>query len=205
MQKKLVLLFVTIILAFVILVGRITYINASNGSDYTKIVLDRQQYDSRTIPFKRGDIVDRNGTKIATSERVYNVILDVQYMLSDEDYVEPTIAVLRDCFGIEEAAVRQIIEEKPSSRYSILRKSVDYETAQAFEAIDADDENYPNVRGIWLEDDYIRKYPYNTLASDVIGFTVNGNVGSCGIEDVFLEMGEEEWDEELWEGGPCAG
>ena len=43
MQKKLVLLFVTIILAFVILVGRITYINASNGSDYTKIVLDRQQ------------------------------------------------------------------------------------------------------------------------------------------------------------------
>ena len=64
MQKKLVLLFVTIILAFVILVGRITYINASNGSDYTKIVLDRQQYDSRTIPFKRGDIVDRNGTKI---------------------------------------------------------------------------------------------------------------------------------------------
>ena len=46
MQKKLVLLFVTIILAFVILVGRITYINASNGSDYTKIVLDRQQDDS---------------------------------------------------------------------------------------------------------------------------------------------------------------
>ena len=110
MQKKLVLLFVTIILAFVILVGRITYINASNGSDYTKIVLDRQQYDSRTIPFKRGDIVDRNGTKIATSERVYNVILDVQYMLSDKAYIEPTIAVLLECFGIEEAAVRQIIE-----------------------------------------------------------------------------------------------
>lgn len=182
MQKKLVLLFVTIILAFVILVGRITYINASNGSDYTKIVLDRQQYDSRTIPFKRGDIVDRNGTKIATSERVYNVILDVQYMLSDKAYIEPTIAVLLECFGIEEAAVRQIIEEKPSSRYSILKKGVDYETAQAFEKIDADKENYPDVRGIWLEDDYIRKYPYNSLASDVIGFTVNGNVGSCGIE-----------------------
>lgn len=75
MQKKLVLLFVAIILAFAVLIGRITYINASSGSSYTKLVLDQQQYDSRAIPFKRGDIVDRNGTKIATSERVYNVIL----------------------------------------------------------------------------------------------------------------------------------
>ena len=124
MQKKLVLLFVTIILAFVILVGRITYINASNGSDYTKIVLDRQQYDSRTLPFKRGDIVDRNGTKIATSERVYNVILDVQYMLSDEDYIEPTIAVLKECFGIEEDAVRQITRRRRHLRQSMRTKRI---------------------------------------------------------------------------------
>ena len=64
MQKKLVMIFVAIVLAFVFLVGRITYINASNGAKYTKIVLNQQQYDSRTIPFKRGDIVDRNGTKL---------------------------------------------------------------------------------------------------------------------------------------------
>ena len=44
MQKKLVLLFVAIILAFVFLIGRITYINAANGEDYTRIVLDQQQY-----------------------------------------------------------------------------------------------------------------------------------------------------------------
>ena len=94
MQKKLVSLFLAIILAFVILVLRITYINASSGASYTKVVLDQQQYNSRTIPFKRGDIVDRNGTKIATSERVYNVILDVEVMLSDKDNVEPTIRVL---------------------------------------------------------------------------------------------------------------
>ncbi len=182
MQKKLVLLFVAIILAFTVLVGRITYINASNGSDYTRMVLYRQQYDSRTIPFKRGDILDRNGTKMAASERVYNVILDVEYMCSDKDYIEPTIKVLGECFGIEEGTVRTLIEEKPSSRYSILKKGVDFETAQRFEAVDADEENYPDVRGIWLEDDYIRKYPYNTLASDVIGFTANGNIGTCGIE-----------------------
>lgn len=182
MQKKLVLLFVAIILAFVFLIGRITYINAANGEDYTRIVLDQQQYDSRTIPFKRGDIVDRNGTKMATSERVYNVILDVRVMTSDEDSIEPTIQVLKDCFEIDEDEVRDLIEESPSSRYNILKKGVDYETYKKFEAIDEDDENYPDVAGIWLEEDYVRTYPYNTLASDVIGFTVDGNVGSNGIE-----------------------
>lgn len=182
MQKKLVLLFVAIILAFVFLIGRITYINAANGEDYTRIVLDQQQYDSRTIPFKRGDIVDRNGTKMATSERVYNVILDVKVMTSDEDSIEPTIQVLKDCFEIDEEEVRDLIEESPSSRYNILKKRVDYETYKKFEAIDEDDENYPDVAGIWLEEDYVRTYPYNTLASDVIGFTVDGNVGSNGIE-----------------------
>lgn len=185
MQKKLVMLFVAIVLAFVFLVGRITYINAFNGAEYTKIVLDQQQYDSRTIPFKRGDIVDRNGTKIATSERVYNVILDVKVMTSKDAYIEPTIEVLKDCFGIEEEKVRDLIEESPSSRYSILLKGVDYETAQKFNEIDEDNENYPNVKGIWLEDDYVRKYPYNTLASDVIGFTVSGNVGMNGIEAAY--------------------
>lgn len=71
MQKKLVMLYVAIILAFVGLVGRITYINASKGDEYTKLVLEQQQYDSRTIPYKRGDILDRNGTKLATSEAVF--------------------------------------------------------------------------------------------------------------------------------------
>lgn len=182
MQKKLVMLFVAIVLAFVFLVGRITYINAASGDKYTKVVLDQQQYDSRTIPFKRGDIVDRNGTKMATSERVYNVILDVKVMMSDKDYIEPTIEVLKDCFGIEEDKVRELMDKSPSSRYNILQKGVDYAKAKEFEKIDKDDKKYPDVKGIWLEEDYIRTYPYNTLASDVIGFTVDGNVGSNGIE-----------------------
>lgn len=182
MQKKLVMLFVAIVLVFVFLVGRITYINAASGDKYTKVVLDQQQYDSRTIPFKRGDIVDRNGTKMATSERVYNVILDVKVMMSDKDYIEPTIEVLKDCFGIEEDKVRELMDKSPSSRYNILQKGVDYAKAKEFEKIDKDDKKYPDVKGIWLEEDYIRTYPYNTLASDVIGFTVDGNVGSNGIE-----------------------
>lgn len=182
MQRKLVMLFAAIVLAFVFLVGRITYINAASGDKYTKLVLDQQQYGSRKIPFKRGDIVDRNGTKIATSERIYNVILDMKVMLSKEEYIEPTIQVLEDCFGIAEEDVRTLVDKNPTGRYNILKKGVDYATAQKFNKIESDSEKYPNVKGIWLEEDYVRKYPYNTLASDVIGFTVDGNVGSNGIE-----------------------
>lgn len=185
MQKKLVVLFIGIVLAFAVLVGRITYINASNGERYSKLVLDQQQYGSRAIPFKRGDIVDRNGTKLATSTRVYNVILDVKVMMSDEKYVQPTIDVLAELFGLKEEDIRALAEEDPSSRYSVLLKGIDYDKAKEFEKIDNDDENYPNVNGIWLEEDYVRTYPYDSLASDVIGFTVDGNVGSNGIEDYY--------------------
>ncbi len=182
MQKKLVMLFVAVILAFVFLVGRITYINAASGDKYTKVVLDQQQYDSRTIPFKRGDILDRNGTKLATSERIYNVILDMKVMLSKKEYIEPTKKALVDCFGIEEEEIETLMEENPSGRYNVLKKGVDYTTAQKFRKMDKDDQKYPYVKGIWLEEDYLRKYPYKTLASDVLGFTVDGNVGSNGIE-----------------------
>ncbi len=188
MQRKLVMLFMAVILAFVVLIGRITYINVTKGSRYTKVVLDQQNYDSRVIAFKRGDIVDRNGTKMATSERVYNVILDVAVMTDKEKYIEPTKEVLKECFGIEGSVVDDLVENSPESRYKILAQDVDYETAQKFKAIDEDDENYPNVRGVWLEDDYTRTYPYGTMASDVIGFTYAGNKGAIGIENAYNEI-----------------
>ena len=53
--------------------------------------------------------MDRNGTKMATSERVYNVILDVYVMLSDEKYEDPTMEVLEDCFGISEEEVEKLL------------------------------------------------------------------------------------------------
>ena len=191
MQKKLVGLFIAIVLVFIFLLVRITYINAENGEAYTKIVLNQLQYNSRTIPFKRGDILDCNGTVIATSERVYNVILDAYVMTSDDD-LEDQKAVIRqvkdaveECFEVDSSVIDDIVENKPKSRYCILKKKVDYNTAQAFEAL-KDDERYPDVEDcIWLEEDYQRTYPYGSLASDLIGFTVSGNVGNAGIESYY--------------------
>ena len=199
MQKKLVLLFVAIVLAFVGLIARVTYINATNGEKYTKIVLDQQQYNSRLIPFKRGDILDRNGTVIATSERVYNVILDAYVMLAKDDKVDRETIVqvkeaVEECFEIEASEIDKIVEENPSGRYNILKKKVTYAQAQKFEALKKEvytDENgneykkYPYVSCLWLEEDFIRSYPYNYLASDLIGFTVAGNVGNGGLEAAY--------------------
>mgnify|MGYP001090422627 FL=1 len=75
MQKKLIVLFVFILSAFVGLSARLILINRDNGEQYKRQVLSQQRYDSRVIPYKRGDIVDCKGTKLAVSEKVYNVIL----------------------------------------------------------------------------------------------------------------------------------
>lgn len=181
MQRKLVIIFMIVVLAFVVLAGRVTYINASKGEKYAKVVLDQQQYDSRVIPFKRGDILDRNGTKMATSERIYNVVLDMKEMLKKDSYVEPTIEALHKYFDIEESEVRKLIKSNPNGRYNVLKKGVDYKTTKRYKAM-KNSEKYPNVQGIWLEEDYKRKYPYKSLACDTIGFSVDGNIGSNGIE-----------------------
>ena len=125
---------------------------------------------------------------MATSERVYNVILDVAVMTDKEEYIEPTKEVLKECFGIEESVVDDLVENSPESRYKILAQDIDYATAQKFKAIDEDNENYPNVKGVWLEDDYTRTYPYGSMASDVIGFTYEGNKGAIGIENAYNDV-----------------
>ena len=171
MQRKLVMLFGVIILAFVFLIGWITYINASKGEKYTKVVLDQQQYNNRTIPFKRGDIVDRNGTKLATSERVYNVVVDAK---SDnkvtKKYMNPTVKVLAECFSLKKKAIRTQVKKNPNSRYIVLKKGVSYAKAQELRRLQ-------QIRSIIL---MCRAYGWRkiiqgnirikTLASDVIGF-----------------------------------
>ena len=102
MKKKLAGLFVLILLAFVFLIIGITIINAKSGDKYTKqVAQSQQQYDSTTIPYKRGDILDRSGNILATSIKVYNVILDCQVVNSRESFKEPTKQALSEYLGID--------------------------------------------------------------------------------------------------------
>ncbi|MGF7085792.1 peptidoglycan D,D-transpeptidase FtsI family protein [Ohessyouella blattaphilus] len=188
MKRKLALVFILVMLVFLGLVCRITYINAAKGDKYKKTVLDQQQYNSRQIAYKRGDILDRNGTKIALSERVYNVILDAKILLGDEDYIEKTLEIASTCFEIPVEEMEAILEETPESRYAILKKDVDYNTATTFTEMMNDEADGANSNGIWLEEDYIRKYPYNATASDVIGFVNDEDVGSYGLESYYNDV-----------------
>ena len=98
MRKKLVVIFGLICLVLIGLVGRIFYIQYKDGDRYSKIVLAQQEYSSSAIPYQRGNITDRNGTVMATSTDVYNVVLDCKVINSKAEYLEPTVAALAQCF-----------------------------------------------------------------------------------------------------------
>ena len=139
MQAKLVVLFIAVLLAFAVLILRLFMINRNNGNEYKKQVLSQRSYDSREIPYKRGSITDRNGTVLATSELIYNVIVDAYQMNNgpqNEDgvssYLNPTLDAC-ERLGLDRSTIEQYIHDNPDSRYYIARKGLTYEEKTAYE------------------------------------------------------------------------
>ena len=120
MKGKMLFVFLLFIAVLIALVGRLAYIQLKSGDRYARIILNQQEYSSKTIPFRRGDIVDRKGTVLATSTDVYNVILDCSVLTSREQYLEPTIAAMVQCFGVDETELRAYVSE---IRKSVIIKS----------------------------------------------------------------------------------
>ncbi|MEY8391488.1 penicillin-binding transpeptidase domain-containing protein [Lachnospiraceae bacterium 45-W7] len=191
MKKKLLLVFSFILLLSGVLVGRLVYIDQVKGEEYEKQVLSQQSYGNQSIPYQRGEILDTKGTILATNEDVYNVILDCKLINEKEDYVEPTIAALVKCFpGITEEEVRTALAKQPDSRYYILCRKLHYSEIEGFQKLQAETDEKdkkvnPNVQGVWFEKEYKRVYPYNSIASKVLGFTTSGNEGIGGLEDYY--------------------
>ena len=199
MKGKLAGLFGAVLLALVCLLGRITYINATNGDKYKKQVLTQaqQKFENDVLPAKRGNIYDRNGNILATSNKVYNVILDCKTVNSDPDYVEPTIRALKEILGIDEEKVRSLLSDSRTSQsqYQILLKQLSMDKKKEFEAYTTVEEDSPlsdtekkergNVKGVWFEEDYLRSYPFKSLACDTIGFTLARDVADVGIESYY--------------------
>ena len=191
MKRKLALLFVVIVLLLMGIIVRLVYINRVSGEQYKKRVLAQQDTKSQILPYKRGDICDRNGTVLATSEKVYNLILDpgVLWKNYDEDAkkdcVEPTLSALVEYFDLDRSELNTIMQEKKDSHYVMLKKQLTKSEVQDFE--EAMDDKDSRIEGVWLEDTYIRRYPYDSLACNVIGYTVSGNVGQYGIEQQYSD------------------
>lgn len=187
MQKKLVVLFIAVLLAFAGLFYQLYRISRDNGEQYKKQVLSQQRYDSTTIPYKRGTILDANGSVLATSEKVYNVILDSVAISEKEEYLEPTLSALQKEFGIDTASIRDYIEKnKETSRYHVLAKRLSYSEISDF--LDMQNEEGSQIKGIWFDEEYKRVYPGNSLACDVIGFTTADNRGNYGLEEYYNDV-----------------
>ena len=186
MQKKLVVLFIFVLLAFVGLTVRLILLVRDNEASYQKQVLSQRRYDSTTIPFRRGDIVDSKGTKLATSEKVYNLVIEAATILDKPEYFEPTMEALGNYFpSLNMQEVKEYVNSHPKSYWYVPLKKLSYEEISGFQLKKESDKN---IKGVWFEEEYKRVYPGGCLAADVIGFsTRSDNSGQYGLEEYYNE------------------
>ena len=111
MQMKLFVVLIIFILLFIGLIARLIYINVEDGARYEKTVLAQQRYDSIEIPYRRGDILDRNGTQLATSEKVYNLIMEPKNVLQSDEVKKATVDALKKYFNIPEGDIDKALED----------------------------------------------------------------------------------------------
>ncbi len=189
--KLMVFLIVTILLLTALAI-RLIYIVRVHGTEYQKAVLQNQSYDSVILPFRRGDILDANGSVLATSEKVYNMVIDASVMLTYEDhrYFEPTLRALAQYIPeglIDVDAIRYYVTNNENSRYYVVAKRLSYSDISDFLA---SKEKNDYIRGVFFEEEFKRVYPNGSLASTVLGFTrKNSNSeGQYGLEEFYDEI-----------------
>lgn len=194
MQERLAIAVIAITLALFALIYVLYHIVDTNRDSYNQIVLTQQDYDSRPLAYRRGDIVDRNGTYLATTEKVYNLILDPRQIMSDaEDYLEASVTALSTVLGYDAGEIRTLITENSKTAYIRYARQLSYDQKEAFETYQEETnkanskaDSTARVKGVWFEEEYKRVYPYNSLASSVIGFaTSDGERGNGGIEQSY--------------------
>ena len=164
-----------IILAAIFLTIRLGYLMILKSEDYAaqaKALHERE----RAIKAERGKIFDRNGIEIATNKPVCTISV-IHSQITDPEKV---IQVLSDLLGLSEERVRKRVEKVSSIER--IKSNVDKEIADKIREYDLD--------GVMVDEDYKRYYPYDSLASKVIGFTGGDNQGIIGLEvkyDEFLK------------------
>ncbi|MBQ6844468.1 MAG: peptidoglycan glycosyltransferase [Agathobacter sp.] len=154
------------------LTGRLIYLMCFRHEYYTEKAIDLQQRE-RSIKAARGEIVDRNGVVLATNEPVCTISV-IHNQIKDEEKV---ILVLCEELGLSEEYVRKRVEKVSSIER--IKSNVSKEVGKRIMAYELD--------GVKVDEDYKRIYPYNELASKVLGFTGSDNQGIIGLESKYEE------------------
>jgi stage V sporulation protein D (sporulation-specific penicillin-binding protein) len=183
-QKKVLVLFFLVLAAFIFLFARIVWLIQNNETEYQKQVLSQRSYDSRTLPARRGDIVDSKGVKLATCEKVYNLVVDASVMTTKEGkYIETTLTALDQCFPqLDINEIRTFVKQNPGNQWHVVLKKLTFEEISEFKALQSENKD---IKGIWFEEEFRRIYPGGSLAADVIGFTRTDNHGLYGLEEYY--------------------
>lgn len=174
-RRKIMIIFVAVLLLMVFLMGRLVYLMIF-CSEYYGVRAENLHERERDIKVARGNIYDRNGVVLAENKTVCTISV-IHSQIEDPEKV---IAVLTKELGMSEETVRKRVEKVSSIER--IKTNVEKETGDAIRSYE--------LAGVKIDEDYKRYYPYNELASKVIGFTGGDNQGIIGIEvkyDEYLE------------------
>ena len=174
-RRKIMIIFVAVLLLMVFLMGRLVYLMIF-CSEYYGVRAENLHERERDIKAARGNIYDRNGVVLAENKTVCTISV----IYSQIEDPEKVIAVLTKELGMSEETVRKRVEKVSSIER--IKTNVEKETGDVIRAYE--------LAGVKIDEDYKRYYPYNELASKVIGFTGGDNQGIIGIEvkyDEYLE------------------
>lgn len=182
MKKRLLIAMGAFLAVFAVLIFNLIHITVSKGAKYEQNVLAQQGYSSTVIPYRRGDIIDANGTVLASTKKVYNLILEPKNILNpiNKDATNVTKNAIKQYFSFTDAELNKLLSNE-NSYYEIAKKKLEYEEVKPFQDYCKSDEG-KLVTGVYLEEEYVRVYPNKELACHLLGFTVSGNVGLYGIE-----------------------
>ena len=172
-KRKLLVVFVCAVLCLAGLMGRLVYLMISEADYYRKLAEELHERE-RGIKAARGEIRDRNGVTLATNKTVCTISV-IHSQVKDAEQV---INVLSQALEMDEAEVRKKVE-KVSSRERI-KSNVEKNVGDTIREYGLD--------GVKVDEDFKRYYPYDDLASKVLGFTGSDNQGIIG-----LEVKYEEW------------
>lgn len=152
------------------LTGRLVFLMIFRSQHYSDMAEELHQRE-RTIKAARGQILDRNGTIIATNRTVCTISV-IHNQITDKEQV---VEVLSEALELPLEEVRKKVE-KYSAR-EIVATNVDKELGDKIR-------NF-RLNGVKVDEDYKRYYPYNSLASKVLGFTGGDNQGIIGLEIMY--------------------
>lgn len=192
MQATLMIVFCLFLVGILFVMVRVVIVGSNTS--YAKASLSQKTGTDTVLQYKRGEILDRNGIVLAKSDKVYHLILDSRLLVKNPDCIEPTVRALSAVYDYTEAELKAVIEERKESAYYRLRKYMTYEEMMLFETYKAElpreedgseHKDKGKIIGVTFEEEYLRTYPFGTLASHVLGFSNANGEASYGIEQQY--------------------